>query len=177
MTKKNSLKSNRQIKTHHHQKTRRPAPTPTTIPNHTPQTKVHAIFSPLPPAFPCGGWRGRGLGYTQVSSNSSSVGGGVGTTNYGSSDTTTPAPTSGSSGGGGFSLNFSRPGSRTTSAPSSPSKTRESFLQVSLRRRGMIKLNKKRWGVGGRTENTGIERSRYKMGRILWNKTRWRRQV
>lgn len=65
-----------------------------------------------------------------MSSNSSSVGG-VGTTNYGSSDTTTPAPTSGSSGGGGFSLNFSRPGSRTTSAPSSPSKTRESFLQVS----------------------------------------------
>ncbi|XP_050686263.1 synapsin-like isoform X2 [Eriocheir sinensis] len=68
-------------------------------------------------------------GKPQVSSNSSSVGGGAGTTNYGSSDTTTPAPTSGSSGGGGFSLNFSRPGSRTTSAPSSPSKTRESFLQ------------------------------------------------
>ncbi|RXG69621.1 hypothetical protein Avbf_04597 [Armadillidium vulgare] len=31
---------------------------------------------------------------------------------------------------GGFSLNFARPGSRTTSAPSSPSKTRESFLQI-----------------------------------------------
>ncbi|XP_076033214.1 synapsin isoform X4 [Oratosquilla oratoria] len=31
--------------------------------------------------------------------------------------------------GSGFSLNFPRPGSRTTSAPSSPSKTRESFLQ------------------------------------------------
>ncbi|XP_063842811.1 synapsin-like isoform X2 [Scylla paramamosain] len=65
----------------------------------------------------------------QVSSNSSGVGGSVGGTTYGSSDTTTPAPSSGSTGGGGFSLNFSRPGSRTTSAPSSPSKTRESFLQ------------------------------------------------
>lgn len=35
---------------------------------------------------------------------------------------------------GGFSLNFSRPGSKTTSAPSSPSKSRESFLQSSLQR-------------------------------------------
>ncbi|KAK4316068.1 hypothetical protein Pmani_012746 [Petrolisthes manimaculis] len=68
----------------------------------------------------------------QVSSNSSagvvSGGGGVQTA---PADTTAPAaPSTGSGGGGGgFSLNFSRPGSRTTSAPSSPSKTRESFLQ------------------------------------------------
>ncbi|XP_071552793.1 synapsin [Panulirus ornatus] len=61
----------------------------------------------------------------QVSSNSSSVVGG--------SETSAPAvPSTGAATTGstsGFSLNFSRPGSRTTSAPSSPSKTRESFLQ------------------------------------------------
>lgn len=68
-----------------------------------------------------------------MSSNSSSVvaggGGGGGGPQHATQETPAPAaPPSGSS-GGGFSLNFPRPGSRTTSAPSSPSKTRESFLQ------------------------------------------------
>lgn len=71
----------------------------------------------------------------QVSSNSSAgVVSGGGGSQFAPADTTAPAAPatgSGGGGGGGFSLNFSRPGSRTTSAPSSPSKTRESFLQVS----------------------------------------------
>ncbi|XP_047740253.1 synapsin [Hyalella azteca] len=78
-------------------------------------------------AAPIAGPSGASLGGAGSNSAMNTVGTPSSSSGFGSAADST----SGGSGPsvGGFSLNFSRPGSRTTSAPTSPSKTRESFLQ------------------------------------------------